>query len=79
MLDHTVWTSVSTATRCPTHILQRTYVFIVQIATHVNAKDSGDVFDVLQDGLDQGQETSLVIPYAEMIDQSLFRLAVTPS
>lgn len=56
-----------------------TYICVVQITTHINAKDSGDVFDVLQDGLNQGKKASLVKPYAEVIDQSLFRLAVTPN
>lgn len=56
-----------------------TYMCVVQVPSHINTENSGYVFDVLQDGLDQRQKSSPVISYAEMIDQRLFHFCVTPN
>ena len=56
-----------------------TYMCVVRVPSHINTEDSGYVFDVLQDGLDQRQKSSPVISYAEMIDQRMFHLCVTPN
>jgi hypothetical protein len=78
MPDHKLWIAVSIATQRPINISLLTYVCVIQVTIHINAQDSGDVFDVLQDCLDQRQEACLVVPYAEMIYQRLFDLSFTP-
>lgn len=79
MQDHKVWIAVSTAAQLSMIISFLTYACTVQITVHINTQNSGDVFKILQNGLNQRQKATLVVPYAEMIDQRFFNFCVTPN